>query len=94
MTDESPATLRRIAEEAAQLAGRLLAERFLEARTIEYKGGIDLVTDADRAAEAVVIDFLRRHYPGHAILAEESGATRGSELRWIIDPLDLSLIHI
>ena len=88
MSDESPASLRRIAEEGAQRAGRLLAERFLEPRTIEYKGGIDLVTDADRAAEAEVLGFIRQHYPHHAVLAEESGATRGEGLRWIVDPLD------
>jgi myo-inositol-1(or 4)-monophosphatase len=88
MSDESPATLRRIAEEGARLAGRVLAERFEGERTIEYKGGIDLVTDADRAAEAAVLGFIRQRYPGHAILAEESGASKGSGLRWIVDPLD------
>jgi myo-inositol-1(or 4)-monophosphatase len=68
----------------------VLAERFQGERTIEYKGGygIDLVTDADRAAEEVVLGFLRQRYPGHAILAEESGASRGSGLRWVVDPLD------
>ncbi|MCY1075550.1 inositol monophosphatase family protein [Archangium lansingense] len=88
MSDESPATLRRIAEEGARLAGKVLAERFLGERTIEYKGGIDLVTDADRAAEAAVLGFIRQRYPGHAVLAEESGASQGSGLRWIVDPLD------
>ncbi|EPX61876.1 Inositol-1-monophosphatase [Cystobacter fuscus DSM 2262] len=88
MSDESPATLRRIAEEGARLAGRLLAERFHGERTIEYKGGIDLVTDADRAAEAAVLGFIRQHYPHHAVLAEESGASQGSGIRWIVDPLD------
>jgi myo-inositol-1(or 4)-monophosphatase len=88
--DESPATLRRIAEEGARLAGRVLAERFLGERTIEFKGGYgsDLVTDADRAAEETVLGFLRQRYPGHAILAEESGASRGTGLRWVVDPLD------
>lgn len=90
MPDESPATLRRIAEEGARLAGRVLAERFQGERTIEYKGGygIDLVTDADRAAEEAVLGFIRQHYPGHSILAEESGASRGSGPRWVVDPLD------
>ncbi|QRN94984.1 inositol monophosphatase [Archangium violaceum] len=88
MSDESPATLRRIAEEGARLAGRVLAERFQGERIIEYKGGIDLVTDADRAAEETVLGFIRQHYPGHAVLAEESGASQGSGLRWIVDPLD------
>ena len=69
MSDESPATLRRIAEEGARLAGKVLSERFPGERTIEYKGGIDtdLVTDADRAAEAAVLGFIRQRYPGHAI---------------------------
>jgi myo-inositol-1(or 4)-monophosphatase len=88
MSDESPATLRRTAEEGARLAGRVLAERFQGERTIEYKGGIDLVTDADRAAEEAVLGFIRQRYPGHALLAEESGASRGSGVRWIVDPLD------
>ena len=90
MPEESPATLRRIAEEGARLAGKVLSERFLGERTIEYKGGIDtdLVTDADRAAEAAVLGFIRQQYPGHAVLAEESGASQGSGLRWIVDPLD------
>ncbi len=88
MSDESPATLRRTAEEGARLAGRVLAERFLGERTIEYKGGIDLVTDADRAAEEAVLGFIRQRYPGHAVLAEESGASQGSGFRWIVDPLD------
>ncbi|HEX8819616.1 MAG TPA: inositol monophosphatase family protein [Archangium sp.] len=88
MTDETPAALRRTAEEGARLAGRLLAERFLGERTIEYKSGIDLVTDADRAAEEAVLGFIRQRYPGHAVLAEESGASQGSGFRWIVDPLD------
>jgi myo-inositol-1(or 4)-monophosphatase len=86
-------TLRKSAEEAAQRAGRVLAERFSGARTIEFKGGIDLVTDADRAAEAELLSFLRERHPEHAVLAEESGfsaaaASGGTGLRWIVDPLD------
>ncbi|NPC72370.1 inositol monophosphatase [Corallococcus exiguus] len=86
---ETPAALRRTAEEGARMAGRILRERFPQHRTIEFKGGIDLVTDADRASEAALLDFLRQRYPRHAILAEESGATQGSDtFRWVVDPLD------
>ncbi|XXF79790.1 inositol monophosphatase family protein [Myxococcaceae bacterium GXIMD 01537] len=84
----TPAELRRTAEEAARLAGRVLAERFEGVRTVEYKGGIDLVTDADKASEEALLAFLRARHPEHAILAEESGASRGTGLRWIVDPLD------
>lgn len=59
------------------------------ARTVELKGGIDLVTDADRASEAAVLELLRSRFPGHAVLAEESGLTEaGRTHRWIVDPLD------
>ena len=83
-------TLRRSAEEAARRAGRVLAERFAGVRTIEFKGGIDLVTDADRAAEAVLLAYLNERHPGDAVLAEESGYSAGAPdaRRWIVDPLD------
>lgn len=86
--DESLETLRASAEESARRAGRVLSEKWGMQRTIEYKGGIDLVTDADRAAEAVLLAYLRERHPGHAVLAEESGATEGAGMRWIVDPLD------
>ena len=83
------AELRASAEEAARLAGRILAERFGGRRTVEFKGGIDLVTDADRASEAALVAFLRGRYPNHAILAEESGLSQApGDLRWLVDPLD------
>src|SRR5690606_16170488 len=57
-------------------------------RRIEHKGAIDLVTDADRAAEAAIVDAIRARFPAHAILAEEGGETGESRFRWIVDPLD------
>jgi myo-inositol-1(or 4)-monophosphatase len=84
----TPHQLLDTAIEAARRAGAVLAERFAGERTIEYKGGIDLVTDADRAAEKVMLELLAERYPGHGILAEESGVSRGEGYRWILDPLD------
>jgi len=55
---------------------------------IEEKGHNDYVSDADRAAEKAVIDCILKHYPDHAILAEESGRQGESDTVWIIDPLD------
>jgi myo-inositol-1(or 4)-monophosphatase len=55
---------------------------------IEHKGRANLVTIADKESEALVIRRIRERYPGHAILAEESGASSGSDAKWIIDPLD------
>jgi myo-inositol-1(or 4)-monophosphatase len=55
---------------------------------IEEKGHNDYVSDADHAAEKAVIDCILKHYPDHAILAEESGRQGESDTIWIIDPLD------
>ncbi len=49
----------------------------------------DVVTVADREAEASIVDYIHRHYPSHGIIAEESGADHEDrEWRWVIDPLD------
>ncbi|HZS43736.1 MAG TPA: inositol monophosphatase family protein [Blastocatellia bacterium] len=73
----------------AQEAGKVLRDNFGRKITISNKGEIDLVTEADLAAEKVIKDLISSHYPKHQILAEESGAFEtSSEYRWIIDPLD------
>jgi len=82
--------LRGACAEAARLGGEVLRQRFGGRRTIDYKGGIDLVTDADRASEEALLAFLRRRHPDAAILAEESGASgdAAAALRFVVDPLD------
>lgn len=82
--------LRALSEAIARDAGAVLAERFASLRTIDFKGGVstNIVTDADRASEERVLGWLQREVPGHAVLAEESGAHEGSEYRWFVDPLD------
>ncbi len=71
-------------------AGRLLKEEMSRSRTIEYKGEINLVTDADRMAEKLLISGIKEAFPDHAVLAEESGAHRAKDTThlWIVDPLD------
>jgi myo-inositol-1(or 4)-monophosphatase len=81
-------TLLASAEAAARVGGTVLRDAFTGLRTISYKGGIDLVTDADKASEAAVLGFLRERHPNHSVLAEESGASGAGEHRWIVDPLD------
>lgn len=83
--------LRHAAEEIGRRAGQLLRDRYTAPRTIEFKGGIDLVTDADKASEREIIAFVNARFPDHRILAEESGASGQvvqDGYRWIIDPLD------
>lgn len=84
-----PSELLATATEASRRAGAVLMERFHEQRHIEHKGAIDLLTDADPAAEAAALAVIRSRHPEHAILAEESGSSgRHSAVRWILDPLD------
>jgi myo-inositol-1(or 4)-monophosphatase len=85
-----PGELREACAEAARRGGAVVREKFGQARTIELKGGIDLVTDADRASEAAILDLLRARFPHAAVLAEESGASgAGADgLRFYVDPLD------
>ena len=78
--------------QVARDAGNLLVQRLGSAQ-ISNKGDIDLVTEADIAAEELIIDRIRSHYPLHGILAEESGEAvlegrQQSDWKWIIDPLD------
>ena len=82
-----------IAIKAARNAGNIISRASLELDLIKVntKAPNDFVTEVDTRAESAVIDTLLEAYPGHAILAEESGRSHGakdSEFLWIIDPLD------
>jgi len=75
--------------EIAREAGALLSSYFERHIGFELKSEYDLVTDADRASEKLVIERLRAHFPTHSIVAEESGGHAGSsDYRWYVDPLD------
>jgi len=77
----------------AREAGALLMDYFRRRVKIEYKGEADLVTEADRNSEALIIRRVCEQFPTHAVLGEESGsvaATTASNAgyRWYVDPLD------
>ena len=73
----------------AREAGALLRERLDEPRVVTEKRPHDLVTDADRASEALIVERIRAAFPDAAILGEESGAHRGrGDERFVVDPLD------
>ena len=78
--------------ETARDAGQLLLEKFGRNISVSKKGDINLVTEADLASEALIIERIKSYYPKHSILAEESGnaVIIGGEntWKWIIDPLD------
>ena len=73
----------------ARKAGKLLADRFTRQNPVYYKGTIDLVTEADRMSEELILSEIGRRYPDHGVLSEESEEKDGrTALRWIVDPLD------
>jgi myo-inositol-1(or 4)-monophosphatase len=84
----------RVARAAAAEAGSLMRARWRTTKKVEFKGTVDLVTQTDREAEALVVRRLRRAFPDHLIVAEEASA--GDVLRapsaerfvWYLDPLD------
>jgi myo-inositol-1(or 4)-monophosphatase len=76
-------------EAIAREAGKLLMGYFVRRVTIEYKGEVDLVTEADRASEKLIVERLRAHWPEHGIVAEEGTRSEmDAEYRWYVDPLD------
>jgi len=91
MTENQLQNFLEIATEAALAAGSVLQSFCGKLEEIQEKGRSgDLVTEADKASEAVILEILGRHVPDHGILAEESGklGDASSKYLWAIDPLD------
>ena len=92
MTFPSPIDVdlfRAVAADAALISGRIQTARLGTEIGIENKGELDLVTEVDRACEAAILARLRRSFPTHDIVAEESAPfLSGSEYVWYVDPLD------
>ena len=83
------ALFRNIAVAAAYAGAACLKKYHGRLKSVTKKGAIDLVTEADTASEAAIIETIRSAFPHHAILAEESGTVgESSAFQWIIDPLD------
>ena len=81
--------IREFAVDTARRAGALLRDNIGRIGKIEFKGAVDIVTDVDRKSEALIIDAVKKTFPGHGILAEESPEQKqDSPFKWIIDPLD------
>jgi len=77
------------AVEIAREAGKILREELDRPAHITYKGDVDLVTQADRRSEEMIVRQLRKYFPEHAIAAEEgTGYENASEYCWHVDPLD------
>ena len=74
----------------AREAGELIREGFGKSFKIEFKTGENnLVTEIDKASESLIVNFIKKNYPSHGILAEEGGSSNSNaEYIWVIDPLD------
>jgi myo-inositol-1(or 4)-monophosphatase len=84
-----PEGARAVAIQAALDAGAILRGRLHVDRTVDFKGVIDLVTDADRASEELISSRIRGAFPDHGFLGEEgTRGAEGAEFSWVVDPLD------
>lgn len=73
----------------AKSAGKIALDGFLTEHTLGFKSSTDVVTEVDHACEKLLMDAIHTHFPGHSILAEETGSVpRSAEHCWFIDPLD------
>lgn len=78
------------AVKAARQAGKIIIRSLsqLDRLEVAVKGRNDFVSEVDHAAEGAILDVILHTYPGHGILAEESGRREGRDYEWVIDPLD------
>jgi len=75
--------------EIAREAGGLLMDFFRRRVQIEYKGDADLVTEADRSSEKLILERIRANWPDHEVIGEEGARIEtGGDYRWYVDPLD------
>ncbi len=85
-----PIHLLQIAKKLAHDAGKLALRYQAKGFKVQTKDSrLNMVTDADKASEALIIKTIKKNFPDHEIISEESGTTKGkSEYKWIIDPID------
>lgn len=91
--DPQASHLLAVAEKAARAAGTVALNGFRGPMEVRSKGGKDIVTQYDTAAEEAALEVIHAAFPNHAILAEESGHRAGSESHeaaytWAVDPID------
>ncbi len=79
----------KVAIKAAKASGALQKKGLGRKHRIHFKGAINIVTEVDKACEAVIHKIIASAFPGHSFLMEESGASQQeSEYKWVVDPLD------
>lgn len=80
---------KKIAVQAAIKAGAYIKKHVDKKKNVRYKGEINVVTNVDKASESIVVETIKKSFPGHDFLAEEKTyAKKNSDFTWIIDPID------
>lgn len=82
-----------VAVEVAKAAGDVIRKGFYQKKNVEHKGQVDLVTETDKACEELIFNHLKKHYPDHKFIGEETSSVYGTDEltdhpTWIVDPLD------
>ncbi|RMD59794.1 inositol monophosphatase, partial [Candidatus Parcubacteria bacterium] len=80
-----------VAQQAAQSAGQILLKQYshFDRHSIKLKSVHEILTQADLFSERTIIKIIKRHFPGHSILSEETGGEQhSSPYLWVIDPID------
>ncbi|KAK3240759.1 vacuolar transporter chaperone [Cymbomonas tetramitiformis] len=83
----------KVAVEAAEAAGAVIAASFYKDKCVEHKGSVDLVTETDKQCEDLIMTKIKTAFPEHKFIGEEESSKEGtpdltSEPTWMIDPLD------
>lgn len=83
-----------VALSAAKRAGEIIASNFYQKKNVEHKGTVDLVTETDKACEALILESISSSFPSHQFIGEEGSAGNGGVIEltdaptWMVDPLD------
>ena len=78
-----------VAKTAAKKAGDMVLKKYYKKEvSIEKKSDTSLVTEADKASEKIILEEIKKHFPDHAIVSEESPPSGSSDFKWFIDPID------
>ena len=80
--------MKKVAIEAAKKAGKNAHENFFKQHRVRLKTPKDLVTEVDVANEKIILDIIKKNFPDHTIIGEESGESTGTEYTWFVDPVD------
>ncbi len=89
-TEQNLKELEQVAKQAILAAGEIIRGRMGKPGIVLQKGAADYVTEVDKACEKAILDIIGLHFPSHRVISEETPFLEGtgSQLTWIVDPLD------